>query len=200
MRVQERRAGSRTMRSTLIWENPVHGVLPSSIFGCPGHDEEPSVRAGEPFTTEIESERMPEEFRQVPGDRSAPNPSVDGFDYREPPTIMGDPEGSGRGDPGAPGVNPKNRAKRRRRSRAYHCCRARSLVRRLLVASIVVNSAVDAAASAEGRAKPASARLSAVNKVQEAVGAALPPRDPIAPVTASHPTLFLGGTGGQQIR
>ena len=49
-------------------------------------------------------------------DRSAPNPSVDGFDYREPPTIMGDPEGSGRGDPGAPGVNPKNRAKRRRRS------------------------------------------------------------------------------------
>jgi hypothetical protein len=38
MRVQERRAGSRTMRSTLIWENPVHGVLPSSIFGCPGHE------------------------------------------------------------------------------------------------------------------------------------------------------------------
>ena len=105
-------------------------------------NEEPSVRAGEPFTTEIESERMPEEFRQVPCDRSAPNPSVDGFDYREPPTIRGDPEGSGRGDPGAPGVNPKNRAKRRRRSWAYHRCRAWSLVRRLLVPSIVVVSAV----------------------------------------------------------
>src|SRR3954470_7061411 len=96
--------------------------------------------------------------------------------------------------------NPRKRANRRRRSRAYHCCRARSLVRRLLVASIGVISAVDAAPSAEGRARPASARLSAVNKVQEAVGAALPPRDPIAPVTASHPTLFLRGTGGQQIR
>ena len=96
--------------------------------------------------------------------------------------------------------NPRKRANRRRRSRAYHCCRARSLVRRLLVPSIVVNSAVDAAASAEGRARPASARLSAVNNVQEAVGPALPPRDPIAPVSASHPTLFLGGTGGQQIR
>jgi len=112
-------------------------------------NEETSVRAREPFTTEIESERMPEEFRQVPCDRSAPNPSVGGFDYRERLPIMGDPEGSGRGDVGAPGVNPKNRAKRRRRSRAYHCCRARSLVRRLLVASIVVVSAVDAAASAE---------------------------------------------------
>jgi hypothetical protein len=107
---------------------------------------------------------MPEEFRQVRGGRSAPNPSVDGFDYRERLTIMGDPEGSARGAPGAPGVNPKNRAKRRRRSWAYHRCLARSLVRRLLVASIVVISAVDAAASAEGHAKPASARLSAVNK------------------------------------
>jgi hypothetical protein len=128
-------------------------------------NEEPSIRAGEPFTTEIESERMPEEFQQVPGDRSAPNPSMDDFDYREPPTIIGDPQGSGQGDPGAPGVNPKNRAKRRRRSRAYHCCRARSLVRRLLVASIVVTSAVDAAASAEGCAEPASAKLSIVNKL-----------------------------------
>src|SRR3954468_18016534 len=99
----------------------------------------------------------------------------------------------------APPPNPGKRASRRRRSRAYHCCRARSLVRRLLVASIIVNSAVDAAASAEGRARPASARLSAVNNVQEAVGPALPPRDPIAPVSASQPTLFLGGTGGQQI-
>jgi hypothetical protein len=79
-------------------------------------NEESSVRAREPFTTEIESERMPEEFRQVPCDRSTPNPSVDGFDYRERLPIMGDPEGSGRGDVGAPGVNPKNRAKRRRRS------------------------------------------------------------------------------------
>jgi hypothetical protein len=106
---------------------------------------------------------MPEEFRQVRGGRSAPNPSVDGFDYRGRLTIMADPEGSARGDH-EPGVNPKNRAKRRRRSWAYYCCRARSLVRRLLVASIVVISAVDAAASAEGRAKPASARFSAVNK------------------------------------
>src|SRR3954470_19769522 len=96
--------------------------------------------------------------------------------------------------------NPRKRANRRRRSRAYHCCRARSLVRRLLLASIVVISAVDAAASAEGRARPASARLSSVNNVQEAEGAALPPRDPISPVSASQPTLFLGGTGGQQIR
>src|SRR3954452_7339996 len=96
--------------------------------------------------------------------------------------------------------NPRKRANRRRRSRAYHRCRARSLVRRLLVPSIVVTSVVDAAASAEGRARPASARLSAVNKVQEAEGAALPPRGPIAPVSASQPPLFLGGTGGQQIR
>jgi hypothetical protein len=126
--------------------------------------EEPSIRAGVPFTAELESERMPEAFRQVRGGQSAPNPSVDGFDYRELPTFMRDPEGSGRGAPGAPGVNPKNRAKRRRRSRAYHRCRAWSLVRRLLVASIVVISAVDAAASAEGRASPASAGLSAMNK------------------------------------
>jgi len=107
---------------------------------------------------------MPEEFRQVRGGRSAPNPLVDGSDYREGLSIVGDPEGPPHGASGAPGVNPKNRAKRRRRSRAYHCCRTRSLVRRLLVASIVVISAVDAAVSAEGRAKPASARLSAVNK------------------------------------
>src|SRR5215471_16818621 len=127
-------------------------------------NEEPSIRAGEPFTTELESGRMPEEFRQVRGGRSAPNPSVDGSDYREGLSIMGDPEGSPRGASGAPCVNPKNRAKRRRRSWAYHCCRARSLVRRLLVASIVVISAVDAAASAEGRGRPASARRSAVNK------------------------------------
>ena len=92
-------------------------VLPSSIFsGALAMNEETSVAcAGEPFTTEIESERMPEEFRRVPCDRSAPNVSVDGFDYRERLPIMGDPEGSGGGDPGVPGVNPKNRAKRRRR-------------------------------------------------------------------------------------
>ena len=77
---------------------------------------------------------------------------------------MGDPEGLARGVPGATGVNPKNRAKRRRRSWAYHCCRARSRVRRLLVASIVVISAVDAAASAEGCAEPPSATLSGVNE------------------------------------
>ena len=76
---------------------------------------------------------------------------------------MGDPEGPPRGASGVPGVNPKNRAKRRRRSWAYHCCRARSLVRRLLVASIVVISAVDAAASAEGCVEPPSATLSGVN-------------------------------------
>src|SRR3982751_2639717 len=34
--------------------------------GALAMNEEPSVRAGEPLTTEIESERMPEEFRQVP--------------------------------------------------------------------------------------------------------------------------------------
>src|SRR3954462_10162930 len=96
--------------------------------------------------------------------------------------------------------NPRKGGNRRRRSGGEHCCRARSLVRRLLVPSIVVISAVEAATSAEGRARPASARLSAVNKVQEAVGPALPPRDPIAPVSASQPPLFLGGTGGQQIR
>jgi len=127
-------------------------------------NEEPSIRAGEPFTTELESGRMPEEFRQVRGSRSAPNPAVDGSDYREGLTIKRDPEGSARGVSGAPGVNPKNRAKRRRRSRAYHCCRARSLVRRLLVASIAVISAVEAAASAEGCTGPLSATLSAVNK------------------------------------
>jgi hypothetical protein len=71
--------------------------------------EAPSIRAGEPFTSELESERMPEEFRQVRGGQSAPNPSVDGSDYREGPTLMGDPEGSMRGVSGAPGVNPKNR-------------------------------------------------------------------------------------------
>ena len=49
---------------------------------------------------------------------------------------------SRRGASGAPGVNPKNRANRLCRSRAYHCCRARSLVRRLLVASIVVLDAI----------------------------------------------------------
>ena len=102
---------------------------------------------------------------------------------------MGDREGSARGASGAPGVNPKNRAKRRRRSWAYHCCRARSLVRRLLVASIVVISAVDAAASAEGCAEPPSAMLSGV-KVKEGWGAALSPRDPVAPVPAPRPTLF----------
>ena len=127
-------------------------------------NEEPSIRDGEPFTTELESERMPEEFRQVRGGRSAPNPSVDGSDYREGLTIMGDPEGPPRGASGAPGVNPKNRAKRRRRSRAYHCCRARPLVRRLLVASIVVISAVYAAVSAEGCAERPSAMLSGVNR------------------------------------
>ena len=127
-------------------------------------NEEPSIRAGEPFTAELESERLPEEFRQVRGGRSAPNPSVDGSDYREGLSIVGDPEGPPRGASGALGVNPRNRAKRRRRSWAYHCCRARSLVRRLLVASIVVISAVDPAASAEGRAERPSARLSAVNK------------------------------------
>ena len=107
---------------------------------------------------------MPEEFRQVRGGRSAPNPSVDGFDYREGVTIIGVAERSARGDPGAPGVNPKNRAKRRRRSWAYHFCRARSLVRRLRVASIVVTFAVDAAVSAEGCAEPPSATLSGVNE------------------------------------
>ena len=56
-------------------------------------NEEPSIRAGEPFTTELESGRMPEEFRQVGGGRSAPNPSVDGSDYREGLSIVGDPEG-----------------------------------------------------------------------------------------------------------
>ena len=54
-------------------------------------NEEPSIRAGEPFTAELESERLPEEFRQVRGGRSAPNTSVDGFDYRERLTILGDP-------------------------------------------------------------------------------------------------------------
>ena len=127
-------------------------------------NEEPSIRAGEPFTAELESERLPEEFRQVRGGRSAPNPSVDGSDYREGLSIVGDPEGRPRGASGAPGVNPKNRAKRRRRSWAYHCCRARSLVRRLLVASIVVISTVDAAASDERCAGPPSATLSGVNK------------------------------------
>ena len=107
---------------------------------------------------------MPAEFRQVRGGRSAPNPSADGSDYREGLSIMGDPEGPPRGVSGAVGVNPKNRAKRRRRSWAYHCCRARSLVRRLLVASIVVISAVDAAGSAEGCAEPPSATLSGMNK------------------------------------
>ena len=152
-------------------------------------NEEPSIRAGEPFTTELESGRMPEEFRQVRGGRSAPNPSVDRSDYREGLTIMGDREGSARGASGTPGVNPKNRAKRRRRSWAYHCCRARSLVRRRLVASIVVISAVDAAGSAEGCAEPPSATLSGV-EVKAGWGAALSPRDPVAPVPAPRPTLF----------
>ena len=106
---------------------------------------------------------MPEEIGQVRGSRLAPNPSVSCSDYREGLTIMGDREGSARGASGAPGVNPKNRAKRRRRSWAYHCCRARSLVRRLLVASIVVISAVDAAVSAEGCAEPTSAKFSGVS-------------------------------------
>ena len=152
-------------------------------------NEEPSIRAGEPFTAEPESARMPEDLRQVRGGRSAPNPSVDGSDYREGLTIMGDPQGPMRGASGAPGVNPRNRAKRRRRSWAYHCWRARSLVRRLRVASIVVISAVDAAASAEGCAEPPSATLSGV-KVKEGWGAALSPRDPVAPVPAPRPTLF----------
>ena len=112
---------------------------------------------------------------------------------------MGDPEGPPRGASGAPGVNPKNRAKRRRRSWAYHRCRALSLVLRLLVASIVVISAVEAAASAEGCAEPPSATLSGV-KVKEGWGAAPSPRDPVAPVPAPRPTLLLGGTGGQQNR
>jgi len=64
----------------------------------------------------------------------------------------------------ATGMNPRNRANRRCRSRAYHCCRARSLVRRLLVASIVVISAASAAASSAGRAEPPSATLSVMNK------------------------------------
>ena len=127
-------------------------------------NEEPSIRAGEPFTTELESGRMPEEFRQVRRSRSAPNPSVDRSDYREGLSIVGDPEGPPRGASGAPGVNPKNRAKRRRRSWVYHCWRARSLVRRLLVASIVVISAGYAAASAGGCAGRPSATLSGVNK------------------------------------
>jgi hypothetical protein len=121
-------------------------------------------KSGEPFTTELESVRMPEEFRQVRGRRSAPNPSVEGSDYREGLSIMEDPEGPPRGASGAPGVNPKNRAKRRRRSWAYHCWRARSLVRRLRVASIVVISAVSAAVSAEGCAEPPSATFSGVNE------------------------------------
>ena len=47
---------------------------------------------------------------------------------------------SARGPSGTAGANPKNRANRLWRWRAYHCCRARSRVRRLLVASIVVGS------------------------------------------------------------
>ena len=140
-------------------------------------NEEPSIRAGEPFTTELESGRMQEEFRQVRGGRSALNPSVDRSDYREELTNMGDPEISARGNLGAPVENPKNRAKRRRRSWAYHSCRARSLVRRLLVASIVVISAVDAAASAEGCAEPPWATRSAV-KVGPGGGTAPNPRSP----------------------
>ena len=135
-----------------------------------------SIRAGEPFTTELESGRMQEEFRQVRGGRSALNPSVDRSDYREGLTIMGDPERPPRGAAGARCTNPKNRAKRRRRPWAYHCWRARSLVRRLLVASIVVISAVGAAASAEGRAEPPSARLSAVNKIRNGGGGTFSPR------------------------
>src|SRR5262245_1282952 len=57
-----------------------------------------------------------------------------------------------------------NRANRLWRSRAYHRCRARSLVRRLLVASIVVLSAVSADASSVGRAEHPSATLSIINK------------------------------------
>jgi hypothetical protein len=127
-------------------------------------NDESSIRAGEPFTFELESERMPEEFRQVRGSRSVPNPSVDRSDYREGLTIMGDPERPPRGAAGARCTNPKNRAKRRRRPWAYHCWRARSLVRRLLVASIVVISAGYAAASAGGCAGRPSATLSGVNK------------------------------------
>jgi hypothetical protein len=36
-----------------------------------------SIRAGEPFTTEFEPERMPEAFRPIEGNRSVPNPSLD---------------------------------------------------------------------------------------------------------------------------
>jgi hypothetical protein len=59
-----------------------------------------SIRAGEPFTTELEPERMPKEFRQVRGSRSAMNPSVHRSDCWEGPTLMGDPEGEDPGDAG----------------------------------------------------------------------------------------------------
>jgi hypothetical protein len=85
--------------------------------------------------------------------------------------------GSARGASGAPGVKLKNCTNRRCRSRAYHGCRARSLVRRLLVASIVVISAVYAPASGEGCAEPPWATRSAV-KVGPGGGTAPNPRSP----------------------
>src|SRR5262249_30493679 len=55
-----------------------------------------------PFTTELESGRMPEEFRQVQGGRSAPNPSVDDSDYGVGLTIHEGPGGIGTGRPPGP--------------------------------------------------------------------------------------------------
>ena len=81
--------------------------------------------------------------------------------------------------------NPKNRANRRRRCRAYHRWRARSLVRRLLVASIVV---IPSASLDVDRTELPSAPLSATNKGRRGRGR--------VSYTGSLSTATCSGAGG----
>src|SRR5512135_606202 len=70
------------------------------------------------------------------------------------------PRSNHRSRPGSFVANPRNRAKRRWRWRAYHCRLARSLVRLALVASIDATSSLNNGTDLELRVEPpASARL-----------------------------------------
>jgi hypothetical protein len=57
-----------------------------------------SIRAEESFTTDFQTERIPEEFRLVRGSRSVLNSLVDRSDSRKGSTTMADPEGQDPGD------------------------------------------------------------------------------------------------------
>ena len=177
----------------------IHGVLPSIHLRCPGHERRPSVCAGELFTTEIESERMPEEVSAGPmrpiraepvgGRLRLPGTTADhggprGIGARRPRGTGREPQESGEcrrlaGVPPLPGMVPGPSSPgpvHRRRLRGRCRCVSRGMCRASL-------------GDAFGR----------VQKLRKVGGGTFSP-PAVGPVPASCPTLFLGGTGGQQTR